>query len=315
VRNVARSRAVRAALRWAFLLLLLAAAAVAVRSQWHRVRPELRRLSVADIAAAEAALLMALACSVFAWRTLLADLGSPLPAGTAMRIFFVGQMGKYLPGSVWPVVTQMEMGRAAGVPRARVAAASLLTIGVSLLAGLLVGLLALPALLAGGATSYGALVLLLPLGLFLAQPRVLNWGLRRAARLLRRPEPQQVISASGLRRAFAWCVLVWFANGVQAWVLARALGATGAGVLPLAIGGFALAFTAGTLFLIAPAGAGVREAVLLVVFAGTLPVAAATALAIVSRLLSTVADIVVAAIALIAGGRTTTHKVPGREET
>jgi hypothetical protein len=40
------------------------------------------------------------------WQTILADLGSRLRLTVAARIFFVGQLGKYLPGSVWPVVMQ-----------------------------------------------------------------------------------------------------------------------------------------------------------------------------------------------------------------
>ena len=68
----------------------------------------------------------------------------------AARLFFVAQLGKYLPGSVWPVVAQMRMGRELGIPRQRTALAFLLTLGLSVLVGMLVGLSALPALLRGG---------------------------------------------------------------------------------------------------------------------------------------------------------------------
>ncbi len=42
---------------------------------------------------------------------LLNDLGSPLPPAGSLRVFFLGQLGKYVPGSVWPAVAQMELGR------------------------------------------------------------------------------------------------------------------------------------------------------------------------------------------------------------
>jgi len=35
------------------------------------------------------------------------------------RIFFVGQLGKYLPGSLWALLVQMELSRKAGIPRSR----------------------------------------------------------------------------------------------------------------------------------------------------------------------------------------------------
>ena len=54
-----------------------------------------------------------------AWQVLLAGLGSPLRTTTAGRIFFIGQLGKYIPGSVWPILTQMELGAAGqGAPAA-----------------------------------------------------------------------------------------------------------------------------------------------------------------------------------------------------
>ncbi len=65
------------------------------------------------------------------WQALLAGLGSPLRTTTAGRIFFIGQLGKYIPGSVWPVLTQMELGARAKVPRSRSASASILTMILS----------------------------------------------------------------------------------------------------------------------------------------------------------------------------------------
>ena len=57
--------------------------------------------------------------TLMGWRVLLGDLGTRLPAAPASSIFFVGQLGKYLPGSVWTVVAQAEMGaRLAGAAAA-----------------------------------------------------------------------------------------------------------------------------------------------------------------------------------------------------
>ena len=38
--------------------------------------------------------------------------GRPVPRRSSAEIFFVGQLGKYVPGAVWPVVVQMRLGRA-----------------------------------------------------------------------------------------------------------------------------------------------------------------------------------------------------------
>ena len=102
------------------------------------------------------------------WRALLADLGSPLPLRAAAKVFFVGQLGKYIPGSVWPVLAQMEMGRDLGVPRPRSAAAFFLTLPIQLATGLLV------TLVTPGWDRFGWLLLLVPVLLVLLQPKVIN---------------------------------------------------------------------------------------------------------------------------------------------
>src|ERR1700733_15523807 len=55
------------------------------------------------------AVLAGLLASMCAWRRLLAGLGSPLSVPAAARILFLGQLGKILPGSLWPILAQMEL--------------------------------------------------------------------------------------------------------------------------------------------------------------------------------------------------------------
>ena len=77
---------------------------------------------------------------VAAGRARLAAADHGRPAGSC----FIGQLGKYIPGSVWPILTQMELGARANVPRSRSASASILTMILSLVTGLLVAAVTLP---------------------------------------------------------------------------------------------------------------------------------------------------------------------------
>ncbi len=67
-----------------------------------------------------AAVLVGLLASMSVWRALLADLGAALSLRAAFHVFFFGQLGKYVPGSVFAVAAQMELGRAQGASRSRV---------------------------------------------------------------------------------------------------------------------------------------------------------------------------------------------------
>jgi uncharacterized membrane protein YbhN (UPF0104 family) len=97
----------------------------------------------------------------------------------------------------------------------------------------------------------------------------------------------------------AWSAGVWVADGVQAWLLLRALGASGRWLPLFATGGFALATVVGVLVLVMPAGAGAREGAIVALFSSVLAPSTATAFALVSRVLFTSADAIAAALAAI----------------
>lgn len=217
------------------------------------------------------------------WRGTLAALGSRVARRPAARLFFVSQLGKYLPGSVWPVLAQMRMGRELAIPRQRMALAFLLTVGLSVLVGMLVGLIALPALLRAEGRGVLLGLLALPFLLALLVPTVLNALLERGLRMVRRPGLDAPLAGRDIARAVLWTLAFWVVYGGHVWLLAVGLGADPLRALPVAIGGFAIAFAIGPLLVVLPAGAGVREAVLVVLLAGLLTTPEATAVALTSR--------------------------------
>jgi uncharacterized membrane protein YbhN (UPF0104 family) len=68
------------------------------------------------------------------------------------------------------------------------------------------------------------------------------------------------------------------------------LGADPLETFPIALGGFAIAFSLGPLLVVLPAGAGVREAVLVVLLSAVLSTPDATAVALTSRALLILTD-------------------------
>ena len=288
-----------------FVAAVVVAFGWALAGQWSEVADQLGRQRPAVLGGA---LLMAVAgvvLSFLLWRGTLAVLGSRLPVRPAGRLFFVTQLGKYLPGAVWPVLAQMRMGRDLGVPKQRMGLAFLLTLGVSTLVGILVGVAALPALL----RAEGRVVLLgllaLPLLLALLVPRVLNGLLGLALRLLRRPGLEAPLGGRDVARAVSWSLGFWVLYGGHVWLLAVGLGADPWKALPVAVGGFAIAFSLGPLLVVLPAGAGVREAVLVVVLSGVLSTSEAAAVALTSRAVLVLTDGLLAAgsALLLRGGR------------
>jgi hypothetical protein len=108
--------------RFGFVALTLAFAAWYIVGHWSGIRSGLNSIGLLAALGALACVLAALVCTMLVWRALMAGLGSPLSVGVASRVVFVGQLGKYLPGSVWPVLAQIELASEHKVPRARRAA-------------------------------------------------------------------------------------------------------------------------------------------------------------------------------------------------
>ena len=284
---------------------------VALVSQRAALGRAAARLSVGSLLLAELSVLGGLLASLMCWRALLADLGSPLPAVAALRVFFLGQLGKYVPGSVWPVVAQMELGKEHGVPRARSGTVGLLTVALTLVAGLLVAAVTLPFTSAHALSTYGWFFLAVPLLGAVLLPVVFNPLLDRLLRLARRGGLSDPLTGGGLLRALGWAVLTWVGFGLQVEVLARALGHGGASLLPLTVGAFALAWTVGFLVVVAPAGAVVREAALVIGLSPALGRDEALLVALASRALMTVGDLLAAAVAVLLARGSARPPAPG----
>jgi len=292
--------------RWGFLVASVGLCLYTVAREWNSVRAAIVGIGVVGILAALLATLAAMLAAMCCWRTLLAALGSPLSTRAAMGIVFVGQLGKYLPGSVWPVLAQMELANAYQVPRHRAATASVLAMVLSLFAGLLAALVTLPLVLT--TPPYRLLLLAVPVMLVFLHPKVLNPALHLLFRLARRPGSYEPLRGRAVLAALGWALLSWLAYGLQIWLLAVRLGAPEGRTALLAVGGFALAWSVGFVVVFAPAGAGVRDVLLVTILGTVLGVADATAVALVSRLLMTGGDLLAAAVAAFAArhGRSTT---------
>ena len=262
---------------------MVGAFAWALAGQWSDIAAALTDQPPAALAGSLVLALAGVYLSFLLWRGTLAALGSRVPTRAGARLFFPTQLGKYLPGAVWPVVAQMRMGRELGVPRQRMALAFLLTLGLATGVGILVGVAALPALLQaeGRGVLFGLLAL--PVLLALLVPRVINTLLDRVLRALRRPGLDRPLAGRDIARGVLWALAFWLVYGGHVWLLTVGLGADPLEALPVAIGGFAIAFSLGPLLVVLPAGAGVREAELVVLLSGVLSTPEATAVALTSR--------------------------------
>ncbi len=282
------------------LAVVAAAAAWALYRDHRAFVSTYRRIGPAPVVVSFAFGLVGVGATFPQWRDILAGLGVDLPWGDGSRVFFTSQLGKYLPGSVWPALLQMEAGRRRGAARATMLWANLASLVVSCAVGLTVASVLLPAYDAAALRRYWWGLLAIPFLLAALHPRVLPWAMDRALRLLRRPPLHQEVDFARELRAGGWSLLSWLALGAHLASLVAGSGPVGFAPVALAVGGMALAVPLGILFIPAPAGAGVRDVVLVLVLRSTMASGPALAVVVGSRVLLVLCDLVLAAVVNLA---------------
>lgn len=286
-------RGVQAVVGGVVLVAALALAVYSLVTHRHNLARGVRLLSAADLVLAVVGVVGLLLASMLTWRALVSSLGHRLSVIAASRTFFVSAIGKYLPGALWPYVAQVQIGARYGVAKAALALTGLLQIVVTLVTGFALAALLLPIALPPVHRQAPWLVAAVPLLLLLLHPRLVGLPLRVLATVLRRPVPS-VPTTAGIATAAGWSAVNWFFSGLMVFALDRAMGGGGGRGFLLAVGGWALAWCVGFVVVIAPAGAGVREAVLVFTLAPVLDHDRALVVALLSRLLSTVGDLAAA---------------------
>lgn len=278
------------------LALVLVAVAVAVSRNWLAFVDSIHKIGAEGVALSLSAALVGVFSTYLQWRSVLIGLGVRFGVLEGARVFFVSQLGKYLPGSVWPVVMQMEAGRSRGANRKTMLAANLITVLLSVFAGVVVAGLLLPFAFPAALQRFWWALATLPLLLILAHPRSVPFLLDRLLRALGREPLNVQMTGSATMIALGWSALTWVALGIHLTVLAAAVGTPSLTLLVLCTGGMALAVSAGVLFLPSPAGAGMREIVLGYVLLAALSSGQVVAVVIASRVIVLLADLLLAGL-------------------
>ena len=286
------------ALRVGIAVITLAAVVYAVGRNWADVSVHLGKISWSTFLWSTLAAAVGTWLTMIGWKILLRDLGSDLHLAPASGVYFVGQLGKYLPGSLWSVLVQADIASHLKVPRRRTAVTGLLALGLALLTGFLVGLPAASYLVTRTSAGFDWWLLLgIPLLVVLCVPRLLNAIIARMLRLIRREPLEHELSGGAVIRSVVIFLFVWVCFGVHTLLLARAVAADGSphpDLSTAAMTGYALSVSLGMLTVILPAGLGAREGLLTLILSTAIPTPAAAAVAIVSRFIVTVVDVLAA---------------------
>jgi glycosyltransferase 2 family protein len=163
--------------------------------------------------------------------------------------------------------------------------------------GLLVACATLPLFDTDALRHYWWVLLALPLLVALLHPRAITGLLDAAFRAFGRPPLNEHLAPHATLRAGAWSVASWIGFGAQLSVLCAATGPRGISTWLLCTGAMALAVSAGVIVIPAPAGAGIRDIILLLILRTIVSSGTALTLVLASRVLLIACDLLLAALA------------------
>jgi glycosyltransferase 2 family protein len=230
-------------------------------SQWSEVRDLIADAAPGWLVLAVLSASAAMTWIAWCWEDALALVGHRPGRRRVIAWYYSGEIGKYVPGGVWPVVGRGELARRGGVPASRAYPSVALSLATLYLAGLAVAAVLVPLDLAHQAESPAALalLLLLPLGLAALHPAVLGRARKVVVRITGRggdvPLPEWWATAGVVLRYVPAWLFIWAAT----WLVARAL-VPDPPILRIGIA-TTLSWAAGFAAVPVPAGAGIREAV------------------------------------------------------
>lgn len=225
------------------------------------------------------------------WRQVVAAWGGRLSFGAAARIWFVSNLGKWIPGRIWQITAMGALSQRAGVSPVASIGSSLLIAVVNVLTAFVVILAtAREAFHFANWTMYALVAGIVAVAF---TPKLVPAMARRAAAAFGRnidwpPIPQRTIII-----AFVGCAIAWILYGVAFQILVSATFGVAAGATRSYIAAFTASYIAGYLTFFTVGGLGTREVLLAKLLAdfGIATAATATVIVLVSRVWLTVLEL------------------------
>lgn len=289
--------------QWVFAAIVLFFAATSLATQWDKVGSRLTHLQFGWewISIASVIVLIIYALLIEGWRRVLGAWDSHLPFSQASRIWFLSNLGKYVPGNIWSLTAMGVMARQRGLSAVAAAGSSVIMQMVSLVTGTAI-VMVTGAKLLDQPLLVGAAVLILVVVL-LSAPRFLPPVAAWVGSLIGRDIAPPSVPATSIWTAAVASTMSWLLYGLAFQLFVRGLLGAAPGEISSYIAVYTAAYILGFISPIAPAGLGVRELTLAAFMTqlGLANEADAALVAIAARLWLTVVELVPSGLYVAAG--------------
>ncbi len=217
-----------------------------------------------DLVLAIAFLQCGMLVNVMLMRFVFRFLGAPVPLKDAYNVFFVSNLGRYIPGKVWQLLALTHMAQRRGIKPLEGATLFIINQLLVVLAGFLF-VLVIGFVLSdfGEITAAISLLPVIPMFILLVFPASLVGLMNFCLRLIRRRPIEYNLTRRYAFSVVAFVILSYSFTGIGFVWLARGVGLV-IDDLFFMIAVYPLAYLLGYLSFIVPGGVGVRESILII---------------------------------------------------
>ena len=289
--------------QWIFAAAVLFFAARSLSTQWGSFESRFTHIQFGweSISIATLLVLITYVLLIEGWRRILVAWDSHLAFNDAARIWFLSNLGKYVPGNIWSLTAMGVMARRRGLSALAAAGSSVIMQTVSLATGTAI-VIVTSAKLLGQPVLLGAAVIALLVLLFTAPrffPTLASW----LSNLVGRNIVPPAVPPTSIWTAAVASTLSWLGYGIAFQFFVRGLLGSASGELSSYIAAYTAAYILGFISPIAPAGLGVRELTLAAFMTqlGLANEADAALVAIAARLWLTIVELVPSGLYVAAG--------------
>ncbi|QDZ16433.1 flippase-like domain-containing protein [Humibacter ginsenosidimutans] len=160
----------RAPIQVVFGVVAVAFLVWAVLSNWSEMVEVIGSMSPVWVLVSIALAYLGTFANALSWRSVVHSFGARIGVFAAARITFIAQIGKYIPGGVWPMVAGSQLGGQAGIASSTMVVSMTVQLAVSLVAAAVISvgtLLLVPSL---AVTYWWVIVLVISCGIVLLLP-------------------------------------------------------------------------------------------------------------------------------------------------
>lgn len=269
-----------------------------IYKNWQEITRYDWSLNFSYLAFAFSLLFIQLVPHSIAWQRLVLLTGEKLLIKSSFRIIVLSAIGRYLPGGIWDHVGKFALAKEEyGLEGKRTFLSIILNIVLVVLTAVVVFLLSLLFF-----SEYQSLkflpycIALVPLGFVAIYPPLLERLINIVLPRLGKQKLELPFTYLEILKSTFWFFLSWAIVGTALFSLIHAFSPIRIALLPVVVGIYSISWVVGFLTPIAPNGAGVREASLILLLGAIVPLPVTIVSTLSFRLLIIARDVVSAAI-------------------